>query len=98
MQEQEREMHMRQEQQKQQYLMGSLGMNQSYSTWDSKVPPLQSPSHQFGQQYQSLPVGNPPSTGYAIPQTSSGVPQPVRNLFYSQAYTKDFLLLYFCIF
>lgn len=78
MQEQEREMQMRQEQQKQQYIMGSLGMTPGYPTWDSKVPPMQSPSHQYGPQYQSLPVGNQPPTGYAIASTS-GVPPPVRK-------------------
>lgn len=76
MQEQERELQMRQEQQKQHYLMGSLGMPQGYPGWDSKGPAMPSPTHQFGQQYQSLPAGNP-AAGYQIPPSSSNVPQPV---------------------
>lgn len=74
-QEQEREMQMRQEQQKQQYLMG-MSQASHYATWDNKLPSMQPPPHQFGQQFQSLPAGNPPSIGYAL--QGPGVVSQVR--------------------
>lgn len=69
-------MHMRQEQQKQQYLMGNMGMPQ-HVPWDSTIPPMQPPPAQYGQQYQSVTGSYVPNPGYSMPGHSNDVTQQV---------------------
>lgn len=70
---------MRQEQQKQQYLMGSMGVSQGYVSWDPNMGSMQPPPQQYGQQYQSLPHGYMPPPAYALSGPSANIQQQVMR-------------------